>query len=307
MAHKFDPVKISGHYYRGDHCHFMPSESDMKTADALEKHILSGWLPEKPFITKQHRIVAFGSCFAAHILHYLDDLGYDIGKEVEGGKSTHHGCTFGAGTYVANYGDGMVNTFTIRQQFEWALENRKFRESTWYYTSTEAAELDESVRLNTQYLFDRSDIFIITLGLSEVWYDTETGDVFWRAIPSDMFDENKHAFRVSSCEENKENIRKILSLIKIYRPGASVILTLSPVGLQATFRKENCITANSVSKAILRAAIDEVYRETGGFYYWPSYELINHGFSDPFKEDRNHPKECHIGTILNLFRKYYLV
>ena len=43
----------------------------------------------------------------------------------------------------------------------------------------------------------------------------------------------------------------------------------------ATFRNQSCITANSVSKSILRVALDNVltkYKEDDQ-YYFPSYEI----------------------------------
>jgi hypothetical protein len=162
-------------------------------------------------------------------------------------------------SYVVSCADGMVNTFTILQQFEWAYENKVFEEDTWYYSSRkESAKKDEKTRLNTKAIFDNTDIFIITLGLSEVWYNKKDGNIFWKAIPRRMFDPKKHAFRVSSCAENIENIEKMISIIRRNRPNSKIILTLSPVGLLATFRPISCITANSVSKSILRTAIDEV-------------------------------------------------
>ena len=49
-------------------------------------------------------------------------------------------------------------------------------------------------------------LFIFTLGLSEVWENKETGDVFWRAVPYNRYNPEKHNFRVTTVEENKNNI-----------------------------------------------------------------------------------------------------
>ena len=58
-------------------------------------------------------------------------------------------------------------------------------------------------------------------------------------------------------------------------PDAPVVLTLSPVPLMATFRDVSCITADAVSKSVLRVALDQVMRDgREGVYYWPSYEVV---------------------------------
>jgi hypothetical protein len=60
----------------------------------------------------------------------------------------------------------------------------------------------------------RCKLLVVTFGLSEIWYDRGSGDVFWRGVPADMYEENKHAFRVSSVEENKRNIREMISVLR---------------------------------------------------------------------------------------------
>jgi hypothetical protein len=117
------------------------------------------------------------------------------------------------------------------------------------------------IRQRTRKAFLETDFFIITLGLSEVWYDEISGGTFWRAVPLNVYDETRHKFRVCTHAETKEKIERIYHLIKKHIPNSKVLFTLSPVPLAATFRPISCITANSSSKAILRAALDEFIRE----------------------------------------------
>jgi hypothetical protein len=282
----------------------MPTGTQMMEDHRLEEYILSGWLPEAPFITRQHITVAFGSCFAHHVRRQLREWGY-------GAITSHETGTSHGQPHIAGYGDGMVNTFTVLQQFEWAWQNRQFPEDVWFHDAAEpAADREEESRLETKTLLDTVDVFILTFGLSEVWYDKATGNAFWKAIPASRFDPEKHAFRVCSCAETIANISKIIQLIKENRPAATIILTLSPVGLLATFRPVSCITANSASKAILRAAIDEVIRarpDDKQLFYWPSYEIVTQGYTSPYKIDRRHPRPAVIKKIMELFKKYYLV
>jgi hypothetical protein len=131
-----------------------------------------------------------------------------------------------------------------------------------------------------------------------------TGGVLWRAVPRDKYDPARHRFRVSSVEENRANIRVIYDLIRTYRPDAKVIFTLSPIPLVATFRPVSCITANSVSKGILRVALDDVLRDIGQeghAFYWPSYEIVTDIFDWQWMPDRRHVKVEVLDFIMTLF------
>jgi hypothetical protein len=286
-------------WYRGENCNFLASKKNLMEPDAPEKYILKGWLPGKPLISRQSHIVAFGSCFARHITEHLAKLGYKVGALASG-----------LDTYIVRSGAGMVNTYAIRQQFEWAYEDRKFSENLWYNSEKALAPYNNEIKENTRQLFDLADIFIITLGLSEVWCNKQTGEVFWRAIPEDKFNPNIHGFRVTTVAENRENLEVIRAIIRKHKPESPIIFTLSPVPLVATFRPVSCSTANSVSKAILRSALDEFLRHNDhddNLYYWPSYEIVTDFFVDAYLEDRRHIRPEVVKTIMNLFTKYYCV
>jgi hypothetical protein len=84
------------------------------------------------------------------------------------------------------------------------------------------------------------------------------------------------------------------------------VLTLSPVPLMATFRPISCITASSVSKAILRVAIDLAMNlEKEGVYYFPSYEMVTAGFADPYRDDNRHPREEIVERVMAVFERRY--
>ena len=91
-------------------------------------------------------------------------------------------------------------------------------------------------------------------------------------------------------------------------PNAKVIFTLSPIPLMATFRPQSCITANSVSKSILRVSIDNMltkFKNENELFYFPSYEITKDYFVDPFKEDNRHLKDDYTSRIMEVFEKFY--
>ena len=135
--------------------------------------------------------------------------------------------------HIIRFGEGMVNAFAIRQQLEWALGDKEFPENLWFGPNKEIAAVDPVIRQQTYEIINAASVFIVTLGLSEIWYNKVTGDAFWRAIPASLFDETKHGFRLSSVDENYENLVAIQTCIKRLRPDASVVFTLSPIPLMA--------------------------------------------------------------------------
>jgi hypothetical protein len=272
----------------------------MVGVDAVKDWVLRGWAPEAPMIKPSTQITAFGSCFASNISKWLSARNFNVLNKADDAKAA----------YVVTMGEGMVNSFVIRQQFEWAWENKRFEGALWHGYDAEEFGYDEDVRLETKRLFDETEVFILTFGLSEVWYDEPTGNVFWRTIPKDVYDPERHKFRVSGVQENLDNMRAIHDLIRKHRPDARMIFTLSPIPLIATFRDVSCLTANSVSKSVLRVAIDELMREKaheGHLFYWPSFEIITDVFRLPYKSDRRHPKDPTLDYIMTLFEHTWCV
>lgn len=301
-VHKFQKVgqdKAFRTWFRGEHTNFNPDFERMAEPTAAMDYVLKGWEPSEPIITPDTKITAFGSCFAENISKWLAARNYSVLTKDEGSNA-----------YVVRCGEGMVNTFVIRQQFEWAFEGKSFEGELWHGYDAEAYGFDEEVRRATHEIFAKTDVFVLTFGLSEVWYDEVTGNVFWRTIPQDVYDPSRHKFRVSTVDENLDNIRAIYALIRKHRPDAKIICTLSPVPLIATFRPVSCISANSVSKAVLRVAVDQAMRELGPegvIHYWPSYEIVTDVFHSPFKQDRRHLPAGVLDYIMMLFEKVWCV
>ena len=287
-------------WFRGAHTNFNPNVANMAAFNAVPDFVLHGWLPETPPISRDTNIVAFGSCFAENITKWLAKRDYSVLTA----KDSAYG-----DTYVVRFGEGMVNSFVLRQQFEWALEGRDFSEHLWHGKSGETVDYDDTIRARTREVFLAADLFIITHGLSEIWYDKDSGDAFWRAVPEDQYDPDRHGFRVSSVEENRANLRAIHALIRKHRPDARILFTMSPVPLVATFRPVSCITANAASKAILRAALDEALRDLqpidDKLHYWPSYEIVMDVFPDRWTPDRRHFREPILDYIMTLFETFW--
>jgi hypothetical protein len=141
-------ASFHGSWYRGEHTNFIPSKAELREQEAIERFILQGWLPTEPFINKSTAVVAFGSCFAQHISEYLIERGFNIlGRDLS------------LFAHIVRFGEGMVNTFAIRQQFEWALGDRDFPENLWFGPNKEIAAVDPEVRRQTREIINSASVF----------------------------------------------------------------------------------------------------------------------------------------------------
>jgi hypothetical protein len=290
--------KFTSSFYRGETINFHPQLDDFSSDTFLEKYMFKGWMPPKPILTKGMKITAFGSCFAYNITNYLSSIGYNLSSNRD------------PDIYISRMGDGLVNSHSILGQFEWALENKKQPEDMWHGFKAEGFGYDEDIRLRTGEIFRQTEFFIITIGISEIWYDEPSGGVFWRAVPMKSFDASRHKFRVSSVEETRANIAEIYRLIRKHAPDAKVLFTLSPIPAAATFRDASCISASIVSKAIIRSAMDEFVRSmpdelNNSLFYFPAYEMVMNAFANPWREDLRHPRAYVIETIMKCFEAIY--
>ncbi|WEX86482.1 GSCFA domain-containing protein [Sinorhizobium garamanticum] len=292
------PKKMGSSFFRGSASNFNPYGSDHVKDDFASRFLLKGWTPDKPFISPATNVTAFGSCFAENISKHLAKLGFDVSKNRD------------REIYISSMGEGLVNVHSIVQQFRWALEGIAPPTNLWHGYKAEEFDLTEEIRTRTRDVFLKTDVFILTFGLSEIWYDELTGGVFWRAVPMKHYDPGRHKFRVCTFGETKACIQEIIDLIGKHVPRAKIVVTVSPIPLVATFRPIACLTANSASKAIIRAAVDETIRESGDewagrLYYFPAYEIVNEAFPNRFVEDGRHLQNMIVPAVMNLFQATY--
>ncbi|MBI4986407.1 MAG: GSCFA domain-containing protein [Rhodocyclales bacterium] len=261
----------------------------------VEKYVLPGWLPAAPPFDAQSRLLTLGSCFAQELRNYLSERGM-------------------ASDWLF-VPPGLNNTFALRNFISWCLTGETSTQAYWYDENPDGGAVkweDGGNRASYEAALQRVDGIILTVGLAEVWYDTATGGVFWRGVPKSLYDETRHLCRVSTVAENEENLREIIRLIHAARPGLPIVVTLSPVPLKATSSPRSCISVDTVSKSILRVAIDNVVGAgIDNVYYWPSFEIVRslgpHLPYEMFGEDGNtrHVNRQAVHLILKAFIKHY--
>lgn len=167
----------------------LPKSAFWKTGVAQQNPYMIKDIYKKKFdITSKTRIATAGSCFAQHIFRHLKNNGYnvmDVQPPPPGLPSNlHH--KFGFPMYSARYG----NIYTVRQLLQLAKEvagewtpqnyiwekNGKFYDAIRPAVEPEGLDSPEEVVRHRKYhlsrvkhLFESFDLFIFTLGLTEMW------------------------------------------------------------------------------------------------------------------------------------------
>jgi hypothetical protein len=227
-------------------------------AQLIREWVIPGHCPPEPFLTADDEVITLGSCFARNLRRALDKAGVPASR-----------------FYIPS---GLNNTFAILDLISWVVTGEETSRGFRYNRTEDGGIVDwtpeEEREVYREALVD-AGAFVFTLGLAEVWEDRESGGVFWRGIPESVFDADRHVSRLSTVDENEQNIARVVELVRLVNPTAPIVLTLSPVPLKATFRPMSCITADCASKATLRVAIDQLMnRGLDGVYYWPAFEVV---------------------------------
>jgi hypothetical protein len=280
-------------WYTGDSFHRYPSKSQVR---ASAETVLQGWVPARPLIDPSTRVVALGSCFAGNFVEWLLAHGYDKPLVDD--------------PHAALLRNAFESASVVAQQLRWAFGEFDPQTALWFDKNKKLVEPTEERRLALRDLLERTDLLITTLGISEVWYDTATGEPLWRVMPVAYHDPRRHAFRVETVADTIRAFEVIDRIRAQYLPHLKILYTVSPLRFQATFRPVSAVTANSVSKAIIRAALDEFLRSrwpsvNTTYFYFPSYELVTDVLVDPFTEDQNHLHEHVLDFVLDVFARYY--
>ena len=266
----------------------------------------------KGLLDKSTPIASIGSCFAREIKDYLTEAGFNYVQTATGPNARHGSAAW----------DRVYNTFCLRQEFEraltsfepaeplWALDDGRFldpyRKDVQWDSRAEAEAALEEHRRTAHAALMQARVLFVTVGLTELWYPKLDGSVFFQVPPADVFDEARHAFRASTFAENRENLEAMRDVLYTANPDCTMVVTVSPVPLRATFRGENVVSANVQSKSTLLAATREFCDAHDDVFYFPSYELVSAVIADPFEDDNRHVKRSTVQQIMSVFEANFL-
>lgn len=247
-------------WYRAGITHY-PSDRagfELEFERLIREDLVAGHAPAAPLLGDADTVVSLGGCFATDLRRYLPADGFDPKRHWLPGHLNNTFAMLDFATWCvtgADAGRGFRHDRLDQGQiYEWDPEH----EQAFY-----------------EARFREAGAFFLAIGIAEVWEDRVSGGVFWRGVPDDVYDEGRHVLRVSTVEENAANVRGVVDLVRRVNADAPIVLALSPVPLAGTFRGFSCVSADCVSKSVLRVAIDQVMADgRPGVYYWPSFEIV---------------------------------
>lgn len=227
------------------------------------------------------RIVMLGSCFADSISEQLRLDGFDV---------------------TANPLGPLYNPTALARVFdsddlfiEQAPDGFHCLDFASRYTATEREQLEAMVHADLDPLreaIDRATAIIITFGSARVY----------RHRRLDAIVGNCHRLPAADFAVEMLTVDQIVDRWRSLLPrGKKLIFTVSPIRYVA-----DGLTVNSLSKAILRVAVDQITAQIGADYF-PSFEILNDDLRDYrfYAADLKHPTDQAVDYVYEHFARTY--
>lgn len=275
------------------------------------------------------KVVTAGSCFAQHVARFLAQAGFNflVTEQPHPLLAGELAAKFNYGLFSARYGN-IYSARQLRQLLQRAYGEFQPLDAAWEtqdgrwvdpfrpqilpggYASEREVALDREVHLAAvRAAIEEMSVFVFTLGLTEIWSDNRDGAVFPLApgVAGGRYDENRYSFHNMTVPEVVEDLQWSLDFIRARSPSVKVIITVSPVPLNATAEDRHVALSTSYSKAILRIAAEQVTAQNDLCDYYPSYEIITSPFtrSEYFEADRREIAPEGVKHVMGLFLKHY--
>ncbi len=143
----------------------------------------------------------------------------------------------------------------------------------------------ESVRR----MFERTDVFVFTMGQTEVWCDARDGAAFPMAPGRGrgLFDPERYVFRNLGVQAAADELDAFSERLREINPTARVVLTVSPVPLALTMEPTHVARASLYAKSVLKVVGEEAARRHDQVDYFASYDMVtmNLGAENAFEPD----------------------
>jgi hypothetical protein len=245
--------------------------------------------PEQPVMTA-------GSCFAQHISRHLRQAGFNFLVTEPGHVLLPFDVrqVFNYGVFTARFG----NIYTSRQ-----LE-QLFRRAYGTFTPVETAwvraegrlvdpfrptiqpdgfatreELDADRRQHlaaVRRAFESLQVLVFTLGLTECWQSEADGAALplVPGVAGGSFDPARYRCVNLGVDDVVADMTTFITALRGVNPAAAVVLTVSPVPLNATAFDRHVLVSSTYSKAVLRVAAERLSAALDRVHYFPAYEIV---------------------------------
>lgn len=285
-------------------------------SDADDRSNLCVQGPVKFALSRDAKIASAGSGFAGRIAERLRLLG-----------ANYFVAELSSAPFAARYGD-VDSARHLQQLLDRALGRFDPLERVWetphgrfldpFRPSIEAtgfagiAPLEEDRRRHlaaVRRLFAELDVFVFTLGSTEIWSDARDGAVFpSRPEPGHgAFDAARYAYSNSDVTDTCAALEAFLGALGEINPGARVILTVDPVAIAATMEPMHVARASTLTKSILKVAAETTAGRHANVDYFAAYDTViaNLAQEQLFASDGRHVLEAVTDRVTQLLLECY--
>lgn len=241
-------------------------------------------------IKRDDAIFCIGSCFAREIEKTLSKLGFNVLTSKISVSSGSEFENLSPDVFLNRYNVPSIlselnlafSPESLERKYLVEISEGKFRDYLLAadYVTAAANDLLEIRKKYADQIskIREANVVILTLGLSEVWFDKMDG-VYLNKCPDPKILKcypDRFELRILDYEDTVkglESIRKIL--VENLDEEIKILVTVSPVPLLSTFRDVSVFEANAYSKAVLRSAVDSFLKIHENISYFPSYEMVS--------------------------------
>ncbi len=272
--------------------------------------------PVKFHFPRNTAVASAGSCFANRLSASFAtaDLNY---PEYE----------TGAAPLAARYGN-VYTTLQLRQLLDRALGRFTPGERPWptphgrwldpfrplvdrdgFSTIPELERARHAHLQAVRRMFEQTDVFVFTMGQTEVWCDARDGAAFPMAPGRGrgLFVAERYTFRNLGVQEAAAELDVFLDRLREINPTARVVLTVSPVPLALTMEPTHVVRAALYAKSVLKVVGEEAARRYDQVDYFASYEMVmmNFGSENAFEPDGRHVQPWVAERVAKRFVELY--
>ncbi|TGD95030.1 GSCFA domain-containing protein [Methylobacterium nonmethylotrophicum] len=171
--------------------------------------------------------------------------------------------------------------------------------------------IDDRIRhlAATRKAIRQADVFVFTLGMTEIWRSKTNGWVAPIApgvVTSASVQEDFEYYNLS-VSEVVSDFCEAVALLRDLKPNIKMIITVSPVPLAATYSDAHVLSATTYSKSVLRVAAQHIADSDMNIEYFPSYEIITGSFNRGtyFSDDLREVKDAGVNHVMRVFFDYF--
>lgn len=271
--------------------------------------------PKFTFQTED-RLFTIGSCFARYVESELEKYGYAFRTRLRENQVEPDECTSPNGFF------NKFTTASMLNEVRWALTDAVFPQAAYtevndrwsdgqLVASFASLERMKTIRARVQDIFADirgSQFLVLTLGLVESWFDTETG-LFLNSAPTSAHISKypgRYQVHVLDYVDNMRHLNEIHETVKAANPDIRFVVTVSPVPLGATFTGQDIVVANAYSKATLRAVAGDFCGARDDADYFPSFEAVTESAPPAaWMDDAIHVRTEMVRCVIAHFMKNY--